>query len=119
MSAAADPGAAHSAMPMVVERETTSVERRQVTARPSRPASSMTCTVPGGRSARRARQSWSACRHLHAPRQPWTCVVTNLHVDHTAAGVAAAGEAFRAFYDLALARGGSFYLAYGRHTHRD
>ncbi len=46
-------------------------------------------------------------------------MVTNLHVDHTAAGVAAAGEAFRAFYDLALARGGSFYLAYGRHTHRD
>src|SRR3546814_4481026 len=41
-------------------------------------------------------------------REPWACVVFNLHVRHDAAGLAAAADSFRALIDLALARGGSY-----------
>ena len=47
-------------------------------------------------------------------RNPWACVVLNLHVEHTAAGVEHAVVAFRRLIDLALERGGSFYLTYHR-----
>ena len=47
-------------------------------------------------------------------REPWACVVMNLHVEHTVAGVADASVAFRRLIDLALERGGSFYLTYHR-----
>lgn len=45
-------------------------------------------------------------------RERWACVVLNLHTPHTPAGIAGTRETFRALYDLALARGGSFYLTY-------
>lgn len=51
-------------------------------------------------------------------RAPWACIVFNLHVEHTATGIAAASATFRALYDLALVRSGSFYLTYGRHAGR-
>jgi len=47
-------------------------------------------------------------------REPWACVVMNLHVEHSAAGEARARSDFRALIDVALARGGSFYLTYHR-----
>jgi FAD/FMN-containing dehydrogenase len=47
-------------------------------------------------------------------REPWACVVLNLHVEHTPSGVERAANAFRRLIDLALARGGSFYLTYHR-----
>mgnify|MGYP000870366158 CR=1 FL=1 len=47
-------------------------------------------------------------------REPWACVVFNLHVRHDAAGLAAAAASFRALIDLAIARGGSYYLTYHR-----
>ena len=47
-------------------------------------------------------------------REPWACVVLNLHVEHTRAGVEAAAVAFRRLIDLALERSGSFYLTYHR-----
>jgi len=47
-------------------------------------------------------------------REPWACLVLNLHVEHTPAGLAAARRRFRAAIDTALAHGGSFYLAYHR-----
>ena len=47
-------------------------------------------------------------------REPWACVVLNLHVEHTPAGVEHAAVAFRRLIDLALERGGSFYLTYHR-----
>ena len=47
-------------------------------------------------------------------REPWACLVLNLHVEHTLRGVANAAEAFRRLIDLALERGGSFYLTYHR-----
>lgn len=52
-------------------------------------------------------------------REPWACVVFNLHVRHDAAGLAAAAESFRALIDLALARGGSYYLTYHRWATRE
>ena len=47
-------------------------------------------------------------------REPWACVVLNLHVEHTPAGIEHAAVAFRRLIDLALERGGSFYLTYHR-----
>ncbi len=52
-------------------------------------------------------------------REPWACVVFNLHVRHDSGGVAAARTSFRALIDLALERGGSFYLTYHRWADRD
>ena len=46
--------------------------------------------------------------------EPWACIVLNLHVDHTESGVARAADSFRRLIDLALARGGSYYLTYHR-----
>ena len=47
-------------------------------------------------------------------REPWACVVLNLHVEHTPVGIERAAVAFRRLIDLALDRGGSFYLTYHR-----
>ena len=47
-------------------------------------------------------------------REPWACVVLNLHVEHTPVGIERAAVAFRRLIDLALERGGSFYLTYHR-----
>ncbi len=47
-------------------------------------------------------------------REPWACVVLNLHVEHTTTGIEHAAVAFRRLIDLALERGGSFYLTYHR-----
>ena len=52
-------------------------------------------------------------------RDRYACVVFNLHVDHTPEHVTRAADAFRALIDLAIARGGSFYLAYHRWARRD
>ena len=47
-------------------------------------------------------------------RQPWACVVFNLHVDHSAEGIARASADFRRLIDRALELGGSYYLTYHR-----
>jgi FAD/FMN-containing dehydrogenase len=47
-------------------------------------------------------------------REPWACVVVNLHVEHTPTEIDNAASAFRRLIDLALERGGSFYLTYHR-----
>ena len=52
-------------------------------------------------------------------REPWACVVLNLHVEHTRAAVAAAGATFRALIDAAIRQGGSYYLTYHRWACRD
>src|SRR3546814_13289375 len=51
-------------------------------------------------------------------REPWACVVFNLHVRHDAAGLAAAAGRFRALIDLALAPGGRYHLTYPRSATR-
>jgi FAD/FMN-containing dehydrogenase len=52
-------------------------------------------------------------------REPFACVIFNLHVDHTPAAIERAAEAFRGLIDLGLARGGSYYLTYHRWARRD
>ena len=52
-------------------------------------------------------------------REPYACVIFNLHVDHTPAGVAQAAASFRRLIDLARQRGGSYYLTYHRFASRE
>ncbi len=52
-------------------------------------------------------------------REPWACVVFNLCTSHTPEGTARAAEAFRRLIDLAVARGGSYFLTYHRYARRD
>jgi len=52
-------------------------------------------------------------------REPWACVVLNLHVAHSPPGLAHARRAFRALIDVARARGGSYYLTYHRWATRE
>ncbi len=52
-------------------------------------------------------------------REPWACTIFNLHVDHVPAAVARSGEHFRRLIDMAVRRGGSYYLTYHRHARRD
>ena len=47
-------------------------------------------------------------------RERWACVVFNLHVEHTAEGIAKAAADFRRLIDRALEYGGSYYLTYHR-----
>src|SRR5690606_3299859 len=47
-------------------------------------------------------------------REPWACVVLNLHVRHDARGLLDARTAFRGLIDVAIAHGGSYYLTYHR-----
>lgn len=47
-------------------------------------------------------------------REPWACIVFNLHVDHSPDGIARSADAFRRLIDRALAYGGSYYLTYHR-----
>lgn len=52
-------------------------------------------------------------------REPWACVVLNLHVEHSPGGLAHARRAFRTLIDVARARGGSYYLTYHRWATRE
>lgn len=47
-------------------------------------------------------------------REPWACVIFNLHADRTEEGVERAASAFRGLIDLGLGLGGSYYLTYHR-----
>jgi len=47
-------------------------------------------------------------------KEPWACVVFNLHVDHCEEGLKAAKKSFSALIDLAIHFGGSYYLTYHR-----
>jgi hypothetical protein len=52
-------------------------------------------------------------------REPWACIVLNLHVVHGDAGTAAAAEHFRRLIDRAAEHGGSYFLTYHRWARRD
>jgi hypothetical protein len=51
---------------------------------------------------------------LEWAREPFACVVFNLHTEHSRQGVNVTAGAFRALIDLALRRGGGYYLTYHR-----
>jgi FAD/FMN-containing dehydrogenase len=52
-------------------------------------------------------------------REPYACVVLNLHVDHTSSGIANATGTFRELIDVAINHGGSYYLTYHRWARKD
>ncbi len=52
-------------------------------------------------------------------REPYACVIFNLHVDHREAAIAEASGAFVRLIDHAIAHRGSFYLTYHRFARRD
>jgi FAD/FMN-containing dehydrogenase len=45
-------------------------------------------------------------------REPYACTIFNLLTFHTPAGIEASARSFRGLIDLAIARGGSYYLTY-------
>jgi FAD/FMN-containing dehydrogenase len=47
-------------------------------------------------------------------REPWACTIFNLHTVHTPTGLEQSAEAFRRLIDMAIARGGSYFLTYHR-----
>ena len=49
----------------------------------------------------------------------WACIIFNLHADHDDTSLARSAELFRALIDLALERGGSYYLTYHRYATRE
>ena len=52
-------------------------------------------------------------------REPWVCIVFNLHVEHSPEGLARAREQFRLLIDLAIEQGGSYFLTYHRWATRN
>ncbi len=52
-------------------------------------------------------------------REDYACVVFNLHVRHTAAGLAKVSDEFRLLIDRAIEFGGSYYLTYHRWATRE
>jgi FAD/FMN-containing dehydrogenase len=52
-------------------------------------------------------------------KQPYACIIFNLHTIHTPEGSARAGQAFRDLIDMGMKRGGRYYLTYHRHARRD
>lgn len=57
--------------------------------------------------------------YLAWAKQPYACVIFNLHVEHGPEGEAKAAESFRALIDLAAARDGSYFLTYHRWARRE
>ena len=51
---------------------------------------------------------------LNWARQPYACIVFNLHVEHTEAGIAHTADALRSLIELATERGGSYFLTYNK-----
>lgn len=52
-------------------------------------------------------------------REPWACVVMNLHVDHDATGLERARRDFRRLIDRAIEAEGSYFLTYHRWASRE
>jgi FAD/FMN-containing dehydrogenase len=52
-------------------------------------------------------------------KEPYACVIFNLHVDHTPTSLAANASTFRRLIDIAIAHEGSYFLTYHRHATRE
>jgi len=52
-------------------------------------------------------------------KQPYACVIFNVHMEHTPKGIKLSKEVFRRLVDLAIPLGGSFYLTYERYATRE
>jgi FAD/FMN-containing dehydrogenase len=51
-------------------------------------------------------------------KQPYACVIFNLHTVHSPDGLRRSGDSFRRLIDTAAARGGTYYLTYHRDATR-
>ncbi len=51
---------------------------------------------------------------LNWARQPYACIVVNLHVDHDPAGINSVVHALQRLIDLAIDRDGSYFLTYNK-----
>jgi FAD/FMN-containing dehydrogenase len=54
--------------------------------------------------------------YLAWARERWACTIFNLHVEHAAKPLAEAADAFRRLIDMAVARGGSYFLTYHKYA---
>jgi FAD/FMN-containing dehydrogenase len=52
-------------------------------------------------------------------KQPYACVIFNLHTVHTPEGIRRSAHAFRRLIDLAIGLGGSYYLTYHKYATRE
>ncbi len=52
-------------------------------------------------------------------RERYACVIFNLHVEHSPAGIEPARATFERLIDLAIDQGGSYFLTYHRYARRD
>jgi FAD/FMN-containing dehydrogenase len=52
-------------------------------------------------------------------KQPYACTIFNLHTVHSPEGLQQSENAFRRLIDMAVRRGGSYYLTYHRYATRD
>jgi hypothetical protein len=52
-------------------------------------------------------------------REPWACLVLDLHTAHAPRALDSTAGTFRALIDCALAHGGTYYLTYHRFARRD
>lgn len=52
-------------------------------------------------------------------KEPYACIIFNLLTVHTNAGIERSANSFRGLIDLAIARGGSYYLTYHRFARRE
>ncbi len=57
--------------------------------------------------------------YLAWAREPFACIIFNLHLEHTPPALQAGADAFRDLIDLAIHHGGSYYLTYHRWARRD
>jgi FAD/FMN-containing dehydrogenase len=51
-------------------------------------------------------------------KQPYACVIFNLHTVHSPEGIQHSADAFRRLIDMAARRGGTYYLTYHRYATR-
>ncbi len=52
-------------------------------------------------------------------KEPYACVIFNLHTEHTREGLQHSAQAFRRLIDMAIRRGGSYYLTYHKYATRE
>jgi hypothetical protein len=52
-------------------------------------------------------------------KQRYACVIFNLHTAHAREALERAADAFRSLIDMAISRGGSYFLTYHRWARRD
>jgi FAD/FMN-containing dehydrogenase len=52
-------------------------------------------------------------------REPYACVIFNLHANHSPAGIQQVSAAFRRLIDLGIEYGGSYFLTYHRYARRE